>query len=149
LRKGHKTSTFSECWAFELEQLLGPDECVSTASVANQAARSAAACEGEAAAEAKLSKPLSAISQEAHWHPQKMPYISYQEIDSGGGRQFKNVQCQQPNHPQTMLDQFVEGYRVRIQELVGAQQHNGKVGVLKSFIEETQRWLFPSLFIFL
>jgi hypothetical protein len=77
-----------------------------------------------------------------------MPYISYQEIDSGGVRRFTSVQCQQLNHSQAMLEQFVEGYRVRIQELVGAQQHNGKVGVLKSFIEETQRWLFPSPIFF-
>jgi hypothetical protein len=75
-----------------------------------------------------------------------MPYTSYQDIVLGGGRQFTSVQLK---HPQSMLEKFVAGYRVRIQELVGAQQHNGKVGVLKSFIEETQRWLFPSPFIFL
>ncbi len=106
-------------------------------------ARGAAAYKGEAAAEVNLSEPLCVISQEAHWHPQTMPH---QEIDLGGGRQITLLQRK---HPQTMPEQFVEGYRVRIQELVGAQQHNGKVGVLKSFIEETQRWLFPSPSIFL
>ena len=104
---------------------------------------------GEAAAEVNLSEPLCTISQEAHSHPQTMPY---KEIDLGGGRQFTATLIQ-IKHPQTMSharhEQFAEGYRVRIQELVGAQQHNGKVGVLKSFIEETQRWQFSSPFIFL
>jgi hypothetical protein len=72
--------------------------------------------------------------------------MPYQEIDSGGGRQFTYIHHKDP---QAMLEQFVAGYRVRIRELVGAQQHNGKEGVLKSFNEETKRWLFPSPFMFL
>jgi hypothetical protein len=47
------------------------------------------------------------------------------------------------------LQQFVSGCRVRIQGLVGAPQHNGKEGVLTSFVHETQRWLFPSFVVFL
>ena len=38
------------------------------------------------------------------------------------------------------MAQLVVGCRVRIQGLVGAPQHNGKEGVLVSFIESTQRW---------
>ena len=41
-----------------------------------------------------------------------------------------------------MSDQgLVLGCRVRIKGLVSAPQHNGKEGVLMSFIEEKQRWL--------
>jgi hypothetical protein len=104
----------------------------------------AAAHKGEDAAEVTLCEPLCAISQEANWYPQTMPY---QEIDLGGGRQITYIQIKHPQTKREGHEQFVEGYHVRIQELVGAQQHNGKAGVLKSFIEETQRWLFPSAFV--
>ena len=117
------------------------------APAALRRARSAAVYKGEAAAEVNLSEPLYAISQEAHWHPQTM---SYQEIDTFVSRSGVQVLHIQIKHPQTVSHQeFVSGSRVRIQELVGAQQHNGKEGVLKSFIEETQRWQFSSPFIFL
>jgi hypothetical protein len=46
-------------------------------------------------------------------------------------------------------EEFVSGCRVLIQGLVGAPQHNGKEGVLASFIQQTQRWLilFPIIFL--
>ena len=40
--------------------------------------------------------------------------------------------------------EFATGCRVRVQGLVAARQLIGKEGVLTGFIEETQRWLFPS-----